>query len=200
MVGDANMIYLWNEPKKTLNRDIGEYDRACSPDRFLLRQGRPLNKEEFSLVAKVEFEIPKTRVLQFDCLPNNSSIPLINGRIKDILNAVAPGEVQFFPAKLICKDGELNGYYFLNATHTFKGIDHEKTHFVRLGNTELIIDFNYLTYKKGCMGSLNVARDEEYLGNLLVSNKIKAIFYQERITGVWLVRPEDYFKPISQLL
>jgi hypothetical protein len=181
------MIYLWECPEKFLNRDVGEYDRDASPDRFLLRRGHQLNADEFSPIPIVDFEVPQKRLLKFDCLPNNSSAPLVNTRTKSILERLAPNEVQFFLAKLRCSDGELEGYYFLNATHTIVGIDHEKSIYTKMKM------FRYLTYKPGCMGEYQLARDKEFLGHLLVSQKIKSVFEQERITGVWLVRPEDYY-------
>ena len=121
------MIYLWQVPEGTLNKDIGEYDRTCSPDRFLLREGRKLDLKEFSPMPVVYFETPQNRVLKFDCLDNNARIPLVNQKIIDILEDVAPREVQFFPARVICSDGELEGYSFLNVTVEIVGIDKEKS-------------------------------------------------------------------------
>jgi hypothetical protein len=43
------------------------------------------------------------------------------------------------------------------------------------------------------MGSHKIARDAEYLGNLLVSEEIKQVFEKEKIKGVWLVRPEEWY-------
>lgn len=120
------MIYLWNPSDNILNKEIGEYDTDCSPDRFLLKAGRKLEPEEFSAVPVVNFEIPKARALKFDCLDNNAMVPLINERVQDILEEIAPNEVQFFPARIICVDGELEGYSFLNVTVEIEGIDKEK--------------------------------------------------------------------------
>jgi hypothetical protein len=199
MVGEKRMIYLWKTPDNYLNRDVGEYDRDLSPDRFLLYDGRELSAQEFGSVPIVEFEIPKKRLLKSDCLPNNSSIPLVNNRVKLILENLASNEVQFFPAKLKCKDGELEGYYFLNVTKTIMGIDHEKSIYTKMKTADDISRFRYLTFKPNCMGEYQLARDKEYLMNLLVSQKIKSIFEKERITGVWLVRPEDYYGPITEI-
>ena len=182
------MIYLWKFPENTLNKEIGEYDRACSPDRFLLLASRKLQKAEFSPVPVVHFEVPQKRLLKFDCLANNGMVPLINERVQSILEEIAPNEVQFFPAKVICSDGELEGYSFLNVAVEIIGIDKEKTVYDRSG-----YGFNYLTYKKGCMGEHPLARDKEYHSNLLVSEKLKIIFDKEKITGVWLVRPEEFY-------
>jgi hypothetical protein len=182
------MIYLWNSPDNILNKEIGEYDEVNSPDRFLLREGRKLDLKEFSPMPVVHFEILQKRVLKFDSLVNNARIPLVNERVRDILEENSPKEVQFFPAKVICSDGELESYSFLNVTVEIVGIDKEKTIYDRSG-----YGFHYLTYKKGCMGEHLLARDKEDHGNLLVSEKLKLIFDKEKITGTWFVRPEEYY-------
>lgn len=191
------MLYLWEIPEKTLNRDIGEYKRDISPNRLLLIAGRMLATNEFTPIPTVSFDIPQKKVLTFDCLPNNTQIPLVNHRIKDILEKTVPNEVQFFPAKILCKDGEIEGYSFLNITHLIKGIDHEKSIYKKMSMANVITIINYLTYKDGCMGEYHLARDEEYHGNLLASAKIKSIFEKELVTGVRFVRPEDFYSPIT---
>jgi hypothetical protein len=198
------MIYLWEIPENFSNRDTGEYDRNLSPDRFLLRRGSELNADEFSPTPIVDFEVSQKRLLKFDCLPNNSSIPLVNNRvIKSILENLAPNEVQFFPAKVLCSDGELRGYFFLNVIAEIIGIDHEKSVYTNIETIDkvtgkrIVLDaisgFTYLTYNPGCMGKYHLARDKEYHGNLLVSEKLKVIFDKEKITGVWLVPPEEFY-------
>ena len=62
---------------------------------------------------------------------------------------------------------------------------------------DAIRGFKYLTYKPGCMGKHKLARDEEYLGNLLVTEEIKQAFEKEKIKGVWFVRSEDYYRPLT---
>lgn len=56
--------------------------------------------------------------------------------------------------------------------------------------------FKYLTYKPGCMKNHKLARDEEYLGNILITEEIKEAFEKEKVKGAWLVRPEDYYSQI----
>lgn len=97
----------------------------------------------------------------------------------------------------MCTDGELEGYSFLNATHLIKGIDHEKSIYTKMKSTDAISGFHYLTYKNSCMGEYNLTRDQEYRGNLLVSEEIKLAFDKKKISGVWLVRPEDFYRPIT---
>lgn len=205
----SNMIYLWEFPESVLNKEIGEYDRGCSPDRFLLKTGRRLDSKEFSPIPIVDFEVPKKRLLKFDCLANNAMIPLVNERVRGILEKIAPHEVQFFPAIARCADGELEGYSFLNVTVEIVGIDHEKSIYSHLQTIDpvtkkkivldVITSFTYLTYQSGCMGEHPLARDKEYHGNLLISEKLKILFDKEKITGLWAVRPEDYYRPLGEM-
>jgi hypothetical protein len=48
------------------------------------------------------------------------------------------------------------------------------------------------------MGSLKLAKDEEYLSNILVTKEIKQAFENEKIKGCWFVKPEDYYRLISE--
>lgn len=188
------MIYLWKIPHDFKNRDVGEYDKDTSPDDYWLTKGNHLN--EFSPIPSVHFIVPCKNILKFDCIPNSTLVPLVNDKIKNILENIAPNDVQFFPAKLICKDREIEGYYFLNITHLIKGIDQKNSICLTMDNfdgTNFITGFHSLTYLKGCMNQHLLARDQDYPESLLVSEKIKQIFDKEKITGVRLVRPEDYY-------
>ena len=192
------MIYLWEEPSSFSDRRLGVYDEKKSPDRFLLFRGRKLSKDEFGKPATVEFEVSRNIMSKYDCLPNTSSIPLVNESIRNILNEIAPNEVQFLDAKLICTDGELDGYQFVNPVHMFKGIDHGRSKLDISENKRtgpFIIGFYYLEYLSGCMEPYHIARDEEYHMNLLISEKIKQAFdkVKPKLKGIRLVKPEDFY-------
>ncbi len=67
-------------------------------------------------------------------------VPLINERVQSILEEIAPNEVQFFPAKVICSDGELEGYSFLNVAVEIIGIDHEKSDYDNIATIDLLLE------------------------------------------------------------
>lgn len=194
------MIYLWAIPENFKDCDIGSYDYDNSPDRFVLLDGRNIEPSEFTSIATVNFEVQKKRVLNFDCLPNSGNCPLVNKRVKKILENLAPNDIQFFPVKCVCSDGELDSYYYVNITHLFAGIDHEKSIYTKMKTVDAIAGFKYLTYKPGCLGTYHLARDREYSVNLLVSEAVKLLFDKERVTGVWLAKPEEFYRPLSELL
>ena len=189
------MIYMWEEPISFSDRRLGVYDKKESPDRFLLFRGRELSGDEFNKPAIVEFEVSKKIMSKYDCLPNTSSIPLVNERIRDILNEIAPNDVQFLDVLVVCPDGELNDYKLVNAVRRFKGIDHEKSIEKRVNKGKRIRGFYYLTFKPGSMEPYHIARDEEYRINLVVSEKIKQAFdkAKPKLKGIRLVKPEDFY-------
>jgi len=184
---------MWVFPADTKNKDIGVYDREVSPDRFLLLKGRKLAEAEFQPKPTVEFEITMKRVQQFDCLANNTLIPLVSQRLRMLLENIAPDDVQFFPAKLMCKDGVLDNYYFLNIIHFVKGLDHDRSNYYKMLGLDVIGGIRYAVYKPHCLGAHYLARDEEYEGHLLVNDAIKKLFEKHKITGAWIVRPEEFY-------
>lgn len=142
---------------------------------------------------------PKAMIKQqFDCIPNISGSPLVNQKIVDILLKVIPNEVQFFDAEVRCKDGILTNYKLLNSTCKIIGIDHVNSIYSLIDSTKTILGFKYLTYKAGCMGNYKLARDGEYLSNLLVTDEIKHFFEKEKVTGVRFARPEEYYRQLTR--
>jgi len=184
---------MWVFPANTKNKDIGEYKHELSFDSFFLEQGRQLSQFECQPKPTVEFLITMKRVQQFDCLANNALVPLVSQRLRMLLENIAPDDVQFIPAKLACKDGVLENYYFLNATHCVKGLDHEKSDYHKMLTVDVIGGFRYAVYKPHCLGAHYLARDEEYKGHLLANDAIKKLFEKHKIMGAWIVRPEEYY-------
>lgn len=130
---------------------------------------------------------------KYDCIPNNSSSPLVNQKIIDILLKLAPDDVQFLDAEVHCKDGVLKNYKLLNIINKVKGIDREKSILTMMEQApDAILRFRYLTYKPGCMGNHKLARDAEYLSHILISEEIKKAFEMEKIKGVRCITSEDY--------
>ena len=154
---------------------------------------------QFSRIPLFNLSVTKDVIeKKYDCIHNNSASPLVNQKIIDILLQLAPDDVQFFDAEVKCKDGILTNYKLLNATSKIKGIDRNKSICTMMKQApDAILGFKYLTYKPGCMGSHKLARDEEYLGNFLVIDEVKQALEKEKIKGVWFVRPEDYYRPLT---
>jgi hypothetical protein len=140
-----------------------------------------------------------TSIIQkkYDCIPNNCASPLVNQKVIDLLYKLVPEDIQFFDAEVRCKDGILTNYKLINITRTIMGIDHEKSIYSLIPSTDGILGFKYLTYKPGCMGINKIARDKEYLGNILVTEEFKKAFEKEKIKGARFVRPEEFYRPLT---
>lgn len=187
------MIYLWKLPKDYSDKLVATYNRELSPDRFLFLDGDPLTTVQINKKIIFDVEVNKNKVIPYDCMLNNSSIPLVNERVVDVLLKLAPSDVQFFNTEVRCKDGILLNYKLLNVTNKIIGIDHEKSIYSMIENTDAILGFKYLTYKPGCMDNYKLARDGEYLGNILLTEEIKQAFECEKIKGQCFVTPEEYY-------
>lgn len=85
---------------------------------------------------------------KYDCIQNNSTSPLINQKIADILFKLAPDDIQLFDAEVHCKDGVLKDYKLLNFTSKIRGIDRENSILsMWKDEPDVIKGFKYLTYK-----------------------------------------------------
>jgi hypothetical protein len=182
------MPFLWEIPNDYPEEAIGEYVREVSPDRFLLRKACRL--ESSFGVATVRFEIGSEALRGFDHLPNSSMIPLVNLRLKSLIESVCPKDAEFFATKVITSDGELPGYSLLNVTWSVKATDMSQSSVVLIPGTRAIMKFNRLKFLEGCMGERLLARDSDYLSHLLVNESLAQRILSERISGVWLMSPE----------
>jgi hypothetical protein len=192
------MLYSWKSPEHCPNRLIAAYDDEISTDRFVFLEGIRLKPEQVDKPIIFDHEMKQVDIIKYDCIPNNSSSPLVNQKIVDLLLQLAPKDVQFFNAEVRCKDGILTEYKLLNIASTIVGIDYEKSVCQMMKDyPTVILGFKYVTYKPGCMGSHKIARDAEYLSNILVSEDMKQVFEKEKVKGAWLVRPEEWYSLAS---
>ena len=71
--------------------------------------------------------------------------------------------------------------------------------YTKMCTVDKISGFQSLTYLPTCMGSHHLARDIEYPPHLLVTEEVKKLFDREKVIGVRLVRPEDYYGPLREI-
>lgn len=107
-------------------------------------------------------------MLSFDCLRNNTGVPLVNQKVRTLIENFAPNEVQFIDTEIFCTDGILtNTYFFMNILNSIKGIDREKSIYTTMDDSDDILFFKYSVYKKNVLNSYNIARDIEYSTNII---------------------------------
>ncbi|MBN1514556.1 MAG: hypothetical protein JXB13_21245 [Phycisphaerae bacterium] len=181
------MVYLWQIPDDYPENLIGTYDRSRSPDRFLLKQGKPLH-----LVADVHvrFDATASVLRQLDDLATNAMVPLVSARVVEVLVRIAARQVQLIPTKIMTLDGEMTDYSMVVATTSIQGIDHDSSQYVCVPGTSSIMKFTKLRYKQDCLGRLHIARDAEYLSNLLVSDVLRNELDSLVPSGIGLYEPE----------
>lgn len=168
----AEVIYIWKIRDDYPESLIGEYDRERGPDRFSYKQGKGLDAVPVSPPA-FRFNASKNAIRVLDDLANNAMVPLVSSRVAAILSEACPSDVQLIPAEVVCKDGVLDGYSIVVVKNRVRGLDHEKSKYKCMPGMKAIMRFESAVYREDCLGSLGMARDDEYLSNLLVSERIR---------------------------
>jgi hypothetical protein len=182
-----NMVYIWQSAENFPSRLIAEYDRKKSPDRFLFKKGIFFEKIDppiFNLKAKI------SKIRRFDHISNQSLIPLISCKMAKCLLDNFSDDIQLIDTLINCEDGVIDDYKLVNSIHKVKAINHDVSE-CKYDEDGWLWAFDYLEYYSDCLGAYNVARDEEYLGNLIVSEKVKNIFESNKFIGYGLYTPND---------
>lgn len=189
MVRIDKMIYLWKIPDDYPEKLIGKYDRENSPDRFLYKKGESLSDDLKQPIFN--FDVTCEELYQIDDLANNALVPLVSERLADVLQKAVPDDIQLIKAKVKTKDGELSGYSVLNVLNKVVGIDKKSSKYTLIPGTDKIMGFKYLKYNDDCLDVYNVARDEEYSSNLLISEALSNKLIAMKLNQVGLYKPED---------
>ncbi len=200
-------LYLWRWPISFPDKWVGAHHFESIEDESSayfskFSRGQDLDPKTIKFVPSVNFEAKKEELCGYDCLPSNGGAPLVNKKIIEILREIAPSDVQFFPARIMCLDGELEGYFFLNVTHLIQGIDHDQSIYSLLdlpGGAKIISTVRKLVLHENCMNGHDLARDQDLQSNLLVSQKIYDAFQAAKIKGVRLVTPDEYYDGLNAL-
>ncbi len=196
-------MYFWERPKNFKEIEIGEYmnDHQNVIDRFKFYEGRRLSLEESHGKCIFQFRLPSDQLSLTDCLINNSGSSLVNQKIREILMRLAPEDVQFFPAKVLCPDGELEGYFMVNIVPRLKGVDHASSVYSNLDlpdGAKMMVSIKRLVLKEGFMEGHHLVRDGETF-HIVVSQKIYDAFQAAKIKGVRLVTPDEYYEGLNAL-
>ena len=187
------MIYLWVNPDIFPKGDMGIHDPQRSPDRFRFREAISLDKDLGTHVFRVN-SVSKI-IRKYDVLINNVQLPVVGPRALRLLMDIAGGDFQVFDARVESKDGVVEGFKVLNIVQKVEAIDHSSSKYTYVAGTNVIAGFESLALRENALGERNLARDAEYLGNILVSERIQKAFEKEFIEGIRLVTPERYFGP-----
>lgn len=188
-----NEIYTWRIPESYPNKFIGEYCADKSPDRFLFKKAMEIEPGEAT--AYFMFNTISEKLAKYDCLPNTSRIPLVNGRVAQILMEECKNDVQLFRAVVSTLNGTLDDYYLVNITVSVFALDRENSEFRLIPDTEAILSFTRIRYMEGCLLNHHIARNREYTSHILVSSKLREIFKKEKVSGVSFVEYQEIEGP-----
>jgi len=196
-------MYFWERPKNFKEIEIGEYknDDQNVIDRFKFYGGRRLTSEESEGESIFVFRLSCRHLGVNDCLINNSGSPLVNQKIREILLRLAPEDVQFFPAKVICSDGALEGYFMVNIVPRLKGVDHLSSVYSTLDlpdGAKMMASIKRLVLKEEFMEGHHLVREGETF-HIVVSQQIYDAFKSAKIKGVRLVTPDEYYEGLNAL-
>lgn len=182
------MPLIWRTPDSYPEEAIGEYDRACSPDRFLFQQGRPLGDLPPSTIC---FGIQADRLRKFDCLAHSGTIPLVSERLAAALSRACSSDVQLFPAVVCAVDAELVGYYLVNATREVAAVNYADSSIVPIPGTDAVMKFNRLRHRPGIFNGIHIARERDYRSHLLVNESLADELLRMGFTGLQFMHPEE---------
>ncbi len=126
-------LYLWTWPQNYSEECIGSYQYQSGEEWLIFGRGKCLLAGEVNFIPTIVFEVSKEKLEKYDCLPCGGMGFLVNREVRKLLLSLASDDVQFFPAKVICKGEELKDYYILNITHLMRGINHDESIYSLLG-------------------------------------------------------------------
>jgi hypothetical protein len=187
------MVYLWAIPNNYPERLLGEYQRDKSPDRFEFRKGIPL--PDGLGMPRFKFRTKLAELEEAGDLCNNTQIPLVSPEVAAVLEEYAAASVQFFATEVEAGDGFSDRYKLVNVTKTIRGLDREQSQYTNVPGTDQIMGFRRAIYKEDCMGSLQLARDEEYKGHILVNEELATrLRALGRNKGIGLYSPAQIYE------
>jgi hypothetical protein len=186
------MIYLWRIPNNYPESLIGEYDKECSPDRFLFVQDKQIGNG--NAVPSFKFTGDPDVLRKYDVLPNSTMIPLVSERVARILTCACRNDIELLTASVHVGGETLSGFNLVNVLPRVASVDHGGSSCIFIPGTKQIMKFNRLAVKSDALGTHHLAREQEFNSFILVSETLKQVFDSERVTGHAFVLP-DKIKP-----
>jgi len=143
---------------------------------------------------------PEMFLERYDVLPNNTPAPLVNDKVKTILEELCPDDVQFFPAMIKQANAKMepfenHDYWVVNICKVYEDLNWEKS--------ELKYDLDMPKghqidgYKRICFNELN-GQTIPYLGRLayfkpklIIHPELVKRFKKEKIKGSKFIKNSE---------
>jgi hypothetical protein len=208
-----NKPYLWEDDPRIPEKCYVFYNwKERKTNELIFMSGKPLPKPDigqmpysqdpatYDLIFDVQVE--EARIGSYDYLPNNTSGPLVNKRVLELLQEMCPNDFQAFPAIIRSRQDKPitpyvieNEYSLINVTRTVGAFDKELSEFDTLPENlgGMPIGLRYMVLNdKAILGNYCLARDKDLPSQVIVSPVIKDAFKKAKIKGARFVTDEEY--------
>ncbi len=145
--------------------------------------------------------VPDVFIERYDVFPNNGTAPLVNKKVKNLLENLCPEDVQFFPV-MIKNDNdkidhfENHDYWLLNICSIYEDVNFEKSEF-KYGSPGTCIEGALLGYKKCVFNEIvdqkipHISRLIHSQAHIIVSPELVKRFKKEKIKGAKFIKNND---------
>ena len=168
--------------------------RERKTDRFIFFRGEWVEPTDFELIFHSSTTLEKQT--QYDCIPNNAAVLLVNERALKILEDICPGDFQAFDATIVSEDHiypsfEVKNYKLSNIIKEAETLDEEKSSctYFESGKISFV---NKLTFKENCIKDIKLAREKKIHSFILASESLKKAFTKAKIRGVKFLRDDQW--------
>jgi hypothetical protein len=183
-----NTPYLWFSPEDYSQKILGSYDHESCPNSSTYIQGKPIKGD--ARVPSFTFPVSRSRLVNYDVLPNTIGVPLISPRVASLLTEICPNDFQLIPARIQAHDVPIDDYSLLNVLVEISGMDHAQSSFILVPGTKFIMSIERLRYASGAIGDHHLARERDYSPFLWVSDHIVQRFARAKFKGYAFKPPE----------
>lgn len=166
------MVYIWTVPRDYPLSMVGEHHPIGSADYLDYREARRL-PDDYRAVDFIKFEQPIEKVLRYDNLESSISPPIVSPRLREAIEKLAPADVQFLPVRIVARDGQSDDYSIVNALKKVDAVDLGVSEPQFLADGISVIGWRKLVHRPDGMGDAGIGRDINYMGHLLVSERVK---------------------------
>jgi hypothetical protein len=186
------MVYIWSNPENHPDGLVGQYRYANSEDPFAFKDGVLVG--DISQKPHIEFIGKVEELRKFDCLPNDTLLPLVSRKVQAILQGVCGDDLQLFDAVIDCEDAVVDDYAIVNVAKTVRALDRVRASVDLIPGTQSIMGFSFLAYNSQIMSDqgYEIARDADYLPHILVGDQLFSAFEDKVVTGVHLMTVNEY--------
>lgn len=182
-------MFIWTFADQDSAELIGVHDRSTLPDDAIFYSGARITTPVRT--PAVVFEGSRDLIAARMALESNLGAPLVSVELRKVLEEKCFSDAQFIPARVVASDGDITSFTILNVVRRVRAIDHRRSRYTCFSGTKAIMGFERLALKHNALSDYSLARDEEYLPFLLVSEELGKLLLSLAMVGVDFCRPES---------